>query len=103
MGFDITLVDDGGGMHGGYLDLVVDEPGETLLFTSVDVPVTLWDASGDQVTAEANSDVDACAEVSARSTYDLGVGTYLASFGPTMERSVSVVVVLAGEHGDEHE
>lgn len=99
--FDITLVEDGSGMYGGYLDLVVEEEGETMLFTSAAVPVTLWDGSGNQVAAEATSDeVAACAEVSASSTYDLGVGTYLASFGPTAESSVSVVVV-AEEH--EHE
>ncbi len=102
--WDVTLSDDGDGNYSGYVDLVVDEEGESQVFLSADVPFTLWDANGDQVQAEESlTSVSECAEVSAAHHFDLEVGTYLASFGPASADEVQIVVVLAGEHDHDDE
>lgn len=102
--WDIALVDRGGGAAdlGGYVDLVVDEASESLLFLGADVAIALWDATGTEVAAEAsNADITACAEVAVSHTFDLEVGTYLLEIGPTSETEVQLVVEQAGEHADE--
>lgn len=98
--FDIALVGEAGSL-GGYVDLVSDEAAEVTVFLSADVPITLYDSAGDEVSAESSDSVDECAELDNGYTYDLGVGTYLMSFGPTSEDSVSIVVIEEGDH--EHE
>ena len=96
--WDIALVDDGGGTFNGYVDLVVEEEGESIVFLDHDIPMTIWDAAGDEVPLlRADDSITACTEVDASNTYELGVGTYLLGFGPTTESSVSVIVILAGE------
>lgn len=104
--FDVTLVGDQSnpGSYLGYVDLVVEETGESLIFLDADVPMQLWTAAGDEVAAEASDNaIDACTEVAISYTYDLEVGTYLMQLGSTSADQVGVVVVLAGEHDHEDE
>jgi hypothetical protein len=96
--WNIALVDDGSGTFNGYVDLVVEEAGEGIFFLDHDIPMTIWDAAGDEVPLlRADDSITACTEVDASNTYELGVGTYLLGFGPTTQPSVSVVVIPAGE------
>jgi hypothetical protein len=97
--FDIALIADAGGMYAGYIDLAVEEAGISDLFLDRDVPVRVWNASGSEVMAHhAQTSITECTEVSLGLGYQLGVGTYLVGFGPTTEQTVSMVVVLEGEH-----
>jgi hypothetical protein len=97
--WDVALAAGAGGMYGGYVDLVVEEAGITDLYLDVDVPVKVWDASGNEVMVHhAQTSFTLCTEVSVGLGYQLGVGTYLVGFGPTTEEAVSMVVVLEGEH-----
>ncbi|HWN71955.1 MAG TPA: hypothetical protein VNM90_30155 [Haliangium sp.] len=99
--WDVALAAGAGGMHSGYVDLVVEEAGITDLYLDVDVPVKVWNASGGEVTVHhAQTTFTQCTEVSVGLGYQLGVGTYLVGFGPTTEEAVSMVVVLEGEHAD---
>lgn len=96
--WEIALVDDGAGAFSGYVDLVVEEEGESILFGSADIPVTVRDASGNEVPLRrADDSITACTEVDASNSYELGVGTYQLELGPTTESAISVVVILAGE------
>ncbi|ACY16418.1 hypothetical protein [Haliangium ochraceum] len=104
--FDVTLVGDQSnpGSYVGYVDLVVEETGESLIFLDADVPMQLWTAAGDEVEVEATSNaIDACTEVAISYTYDLEVGTYLMQLGSTSADQVGIVVVLAGEHDHDHD
>lgn len=97
--FDIALVADASGMYGGHVDLVVEETGISDLFLDVDVPVKVSSASGSEIMAHhAQTNITECTEVSVGLGYQLGVGTYRVGFGPTTAQSVSMVVILEGEH-----
>lgn len=96
--WEITLVDDGAGNFGGYVDLVVEEEGESIFFGNADIPLIIRDASGDEVPLKrADDSITECTEVDASNSYDLGVGTYQLELGPTTESRFDVVVILAGE------
>lgn len=93
---DILLV-EAGALKGGVVDLVIPDAGEHTLYLNTDVPIAVLDGTGAEVAAVATeSSVDACAEVSLGHTFDLGVGTYALTFGPTAEALVQVVVVARG-------
>jgi hypothetical protein len=97
--WEITLVDDGAGMFGGYVDLVVEEAGESVFFGDADIQLTLRDAAGNEVPLhDADDSITACTEVVASNTYELGVGTYQLELGPSTESTFRVVVIPAGEH-----
>lgn len=99
--WDIALVDDGTGMFSGYVDLVVEEEGESIFFGDADIPLTIWDANGDEVPLHSADDsITECTEVDASNTYELGVGTYLLGLGPTTEATFSVVVIPAVAHAE---
>lgn len=95
---DVTLVGEPGSL-GGYASLVIDESSEFGVYLDRDVPVSLWDGTGTEVEKEASStDISECTDVQVGHTFDLEVGTYLVSFGPTAESEVRLVVVHHGEH-----
>lgn len=99
--YEIILAGDAA-PYGGHVDLIMDEQGEFVIFLSPDVPLTVFDSSGEDVPPEAiDTDVKECAEVSAGYTFDFGVGTYRLSLGPSDEAQVQVVVVDVA--GDAHE
>jgi hypothetical protein len=99
--YEITLAGDAA-PYGGHVDLIMDEQGQFAIFVSPGVPLTVLDSSGEDVPPEAiETDVKACAEVSAGYTFELGVGTYRLSLGPSEEPEVQVVVVDVA--GDIHE
>lgn len=99
--YDVTLPGDAG-LYSGYVDLIMDEPGEFVIFLGQGVPMAVSDSNGEDVLPEViDTDVTECAEVSAGYTFDLGVGTYRLSLGPSDDALVQVVVVDAG--GDAHE
>jgi hypothetical protein len=99
--YDVTLAGDAA-PYSGYVDLVMDEPGEFVIFVSQLVPLNVFDSNGEDLPPEAiDVDVEACAEVSAGYTFDFGVGTYRLSLGPSEDPLVQVVVVYAG--GELHE
>lgn len=90
---DLSLVDVEGG-KGGAVQLVPDEAGDFYLFLSDDVSVTLTKAAdGSVVTPELSEGaVEACAaEIPKHYVYDLEVGTYLLTVGPTTLDKVSFV------------
>lgn len=99
--WDIALVADASGMYAGYVDLAAEEAGISDLFLDSDVPIKVWNASGNELTVHhAQTSITECTEVSLGLGYLLGVGTYLVGFGPTTEQAVSLVVVLEGEHAE---
>lgn len=93
--YDVTLIDVNS-QKGGSVTFASGEAGEFIFGLNKDVPLTVKDASGTTVAAEATArSVPECDAVKARYAYDLAVGTYTLTFGPTAETSVGVVV----EHG----
>jgi hypothetical protein len=96
--FDITLP-GAGDSRAGRVDLVIAEAGGYMLYMSADVPLTVHDDAGTALAPEASErSVAECTEVALGHGFDLGVGTYSVSLGPTAEALVQVVVVPLGEH-----
>lgn len=91
--FDVTLGAVEGG-NGGTVSITVDESIHVLLYVGSDVPLTLQDASGNEVVVGASEAVTACAELAMMYNYSLGIGSYTITFGPTTETSV----LLLTEH-----
>lgn len=88
------------GQRGGYVDYLVAEAGELHLFLDADASLTLLDAAGTEIAAEATmTAVDDCAEVGWGAVYDVAVGTYTLELGP-VDATTARVVPVAG--GDEH-
>ncbi len=90
--YDVTFVDITGG-KGGYVTYAAAEKGDYLFFFDRAAPVKFFDGSNKEVAPErSESSSTSCAEVMARHTVPLEVGTYSLSFGPTTETSVKIVV-----------
>ena len=101
--YDIRLVDDGEGLHFGSVSFAPGEAGDYVIFVGQDgVPITIADAAGDPVTVEDSAvSSPECAEIRGRHVVELGVGTYVLTFGPTSESVVSIVIEHDGEHAEE--
>lgn len=85
----------------GYVDVVVDEPGELSVYLDAPVPLSVTAPSGDELAAEASEDsIAECIEVAMSHTYDVTVGTYRVRLGPTDREEASLVLITAG-HGHE--
>ena len=91
----LAAIDDG---NGGFLAFEADEDNAFIFFLGADVSLAVLDANGDEVTAEHGGAVDACDELAMHYAYDLAVGTYALSFGPTDETDLLLIPYEAGEH-----
>jgi hypothetical protein len=91
--FDVTLFEDEGNRF-GTVQYPVSEAGEYVFALSADVPLVLFDAESARVEALAEQvDTSACAsDIATTVVYDLDIGTYTVSFGPTSTELVSIVV-----------
>jgi hypothetical protein len=99
--YDITLVDVTGG-KGGTVSFAAAEAIDYVIFASADVPVAIKNASGATVAIEETvKSSTECAEIKARHTVPMTVGTHTITFGPTTATSVSIVVE-EGAHDHEH-
>jgi hypothetical protein len=97
--YDIALADDGSGQKIGFVTFAPREAVDFVFFLGADVPLTIEDGAGGEVTVESKeTSVPECTDVKARHQVALDVGTYALRFGPTAEESVSVVVEEAGGH-----
>jgi hypothetical protein len=100
--YDISLIDRTDG-KGGSVSFTVTEANKYTLFLNGEVPVNLRDANGQRIEVIASGTGSSeCSEIKRLHFFDLGVGTYSLTFGPTTVGSVSLVVVEA-KHEDEHE
>lgn len=101
--FDVDLAGDGT-MRTGYVDLVIGDAEEHMVFLSADVPMTLRDADGNELAPEATQNAIAeCTEVAVGYTFDFAVGTYHMELGPTELAQVQVVFFHPGGEHEEHE
>jgi len=96
---NIGLVDFDGS-KGGLVAFEAGEAGDFVFFLSDDVPVSVTDSAGGAVEAEASTGASTlCPGVIAAShTFELEVGTYTITFGPTSLETVGLVYEVA-EHG----
>ena len=90
-GIDFTQ----GGSDNGSVRFTHEGHADGLLYLSVDVPVELTDASGEQVEPTDVETEVACDEVSIRRSYHLHTGSYILTFGASDETSVRAVLTLA--------
>ena len=102
---DLALVDVEGG-KGGVVQVKPETAGEYYLFLSADVPVKLTKAAdGSQVAPEKTlgAVAECTSAIPKHYVYDLAVGTYELTFGPTTQTSVRFVFERdAGEEGHDH-
>jgi hypothetical protein len=97
--YDISLIDVTGG-KGGSVSFAVAEANTYTLFLNGEVPVNLKDANGQRIEVLASGTGSSeCSEIKRRHTFELAVGTYSLSFGPTTAGSVSLVIVEADQKG----
>jgi hypothetical protein len=89
--YDITLVEVPGG-KGGVVKFASPEATEYRVFLSRDVPFKVSDDAGPVAIEESVTSSTECAEIKARHTFELGVGTYTFEFGPTAETEVGLVI-----------
>lgn len=99
-------------MYMGYVTYEADEATEFALFLSVDAPLAIHDAAGNDVEIEASEAVLACDEVAMEHLVDFEVGTYTLVIGPTAAAEVTLIAEEANhaghddnddEHDDEHD
>jgi len=101
--YDITLADGPDGKQGS-VSFAASEAAEYVIYTNADVPLTLTTASGEPVEIEESaSRSEGCADIKGRHVVPLTVGTFVLTFGPTAEATVSVLIEEAAhDHGHEH-
>ncbi len=100
--YDISLIDGTGG-KGGSVSFAVAEAGRYTVFLNGEVPVNLKDANGQRIEVLASgADSSKCSELKRMHFFELAVGTYSLTFGPTTAGSVSLVIIGENDE-DEHE
>ncbi|MBU8896887.1 hypothetical protein KRR26_14810 [Corallococcus sp. M34] len=100
--YDIALQEVAGG-KGGAVSFAVTAAEDYVLFTNVDVPVTVTTSGGQVVEAEAHAtSSESCTDIRGRHVVPLGVGTHTLTFGPTTVGQVSLVIEESGEHEHAH-
>lgn len=99
--YDLTVPGD---PASGVIEFALAEEGEAHFFFDSDVDLTVTDAEGTEVAAEATlASVDACDAVVEGFVYDLGVGTYTLTIdGQASPGMVYVPAEHAHEEGEEH-
>lgn len=99
--YDITLVDGSGGRTGS-VSFAASEAADYVIFTGVDVPVTVTNSSGTAVAIEESTKSSSqCTEIKGRHVVPMTVGTHTLTFGPTTATSVSIVIEKAEHDHDE--
>lgn len=107
---DISFVDISGstpntedGSFGGTVAFEAAEAAEYLFFLSEAVPLSVFDATAGVFIPVEEEVVgsDLCSEIAVTHTYDLEVGTYLLTFGPTDVFETGMVHEEAGGHTEE--
>ena len=97
--YDISLIDRAEG-KGGSVSFAVAEANDYTLFLNGEVPVNLKDANGQRLEVVASGTGSSeCSEIKRRHLFELAVGTYSITFGPTPAGSVSLVIVGADNEG----
>jgi hypothetical protein len=100
--YDISLIDGTDG-KGGSVSFAVTEANNYTLFLNGEVKVNLKDANGQRIEVVASGTGSSeCSEIKRLHMFELPVGTYSLTFGPTTAGSVSLVIVEAA-HEDDHE
>ncbi len=90
------------GAKGGFVEFEADATGDFLMFLSADVPLTVFDSSGNEVVIESTTlGSDLCTDIAATHTVELEVGTYVLAFGPTNVTEVGLVHELSGAAHDD--
>lgn len=101
--YDITLVDGTGGRTGS-VSFAAAEATDYVFFTSADVPLTVRNSSGAEVSIEESTTSSSeCADIKGRHVVPLTVGTHTLTFGPTSTTTVSLVIEEASHEGHDHE
>jgi len=96
--YDISLIDGADG-KGGSVSFAVTEAKNYTLFLTGEVKVNLKDANGQRIEVMASgADSSECSQIKRMHFFELPVGTYSLTFGPTTESSVSLVIVGAAAH-----
>jgi hypothetical protein len=99
--YDITLPAGSGG-NVGSVSFASAEAIDYVFFLGADVPVKVTTSSGQEVTFEESAtSSEQCGEIKGRHVAPLQVGTYMLTFGPTSQGSVSLVIEET-EHDHEH-
>lgn len=101
---NVTLNDAGMGaqLYQGDVLFEAGEAAEYLFFLSEDVDVVVADADDNEIALEAEAASTICPnDIATILTYDLAVGTYTLSIGPTESETIGIVHEEAGGHSDE--
>jgi hypothetical protein len=99
---DVTFVAVAGG-NGGFGSWKIAAAGDYVLALSDDIAVKVTGAGDVAVTAEKSlSKPNACPAAADAHVYELGVGTYTFSFGPSTATGVKLVLQAATGAHDEH-
>ena len=97
--YDINLVETAD-ERGGLVSFAATEAGEYYFFLGAEVPMSMSDPIGASVPfTQGPEAVEECEELASHYVIELGVGSYLISFGPTSVELLSLIVIEAdGEH-----
>lgn len=94
--FQIALPDGAEDEYEGYVRYDIEEADTYLLFTSSELPVTFFDAAGEELDADAD-DVEECPQLTTQHTVELNSGDHFVRFGPWSEDEVFTVSETAGD------
>ncbi len=97
--FDVTLVDEGGGVYSGFVTLEADEELDALLFAApADVVATLWQ-DGVEVGLPTPGPNEFCPDdIPEHWPLELEPGTYDLALGPSAEPSLWLMFLSAEGH-----
>ncbi len=97
---DVALLADGDEFY-GWVSFAADEDAEFTFFLTDDVPFAIQDLNAALVAVEESEiGSEFCDDIAVSHTFDLAVGTYALSFGPSASDSIGLVVEEAGEHAE---
>jgi hypothetical protein len=82
----------------GYVDLLVEQPGEIFIYSREGLDITLTDANGTE-RAAGSVGPTTCATPMQRRTFDLGAGTYKLLYGSFELPDAQLVVLRADDTG----
>lgn len=100
--YDLQLLASGGGGQ-GHVTFQADEATDFVFAFNQPVALTVFDPSGAPLTAETRlTQIDACADVRQKDTYELGVGEHTLQVVSAAQTEVGLVIEEAGA-GHVHE